>query len=98
MAVISESSQGNGLLKELVWSATYAVLLAIMVVAFISISGESFHENFGIVLRISVAPIGFISWLFGRVDLAWPIIALVEFAWFFIIVAVVRFFWHRWDK
>jgi hypothetical protein len=98
VVVTSESLRKSWLAKELAWSVAYTALLMVLVVAIILVSGESFHENFGVFLRVSVAPIALIRWLCGPIDVAWPIVALAEFFWFFTIVVVARLTWRRLDR
>lgn len=92
--VVFKLIHGGKLSSELFRSAAYTLLIAFLIIAFILISGEDFHEHFGIVMRVALLPIGLISVLFGRGDLSWPAFLVIEFVFLFVVVIVTRFVCH----
>jgi membrane-bound ClpP family serine protease len=85
---------GGKVLNELFRSAAYTTLIALLMVALVLISGEGFHEHFGILMRIALAPVALTRVLFGPVDLSWPVFLILEFASLFVVVLIWRFAWR----
>jgi hypothetical protein len=87
-------TRSGRVIRELFISGVYTALIALLIVALVLISGESFHENFGILLRIVLAPIWVTGLIFGQLSISWFGLAIIEFIYLFAVVAVSRIVWH----
>lgn len=59
-------------LTELLRSAACTVLVVLVIIEIVFITGEDFHQNVGMVMRMVLLPVGLIRVLFGSLGLGHP--------------------------
>ena len=81
-------------LTELLRSAACTVLVVLVIIGIVFVTGEDFHQNVGMVMRMVLLPVGLIRALLGPIELSLISFSVIEFVYFFVIVSVARLLWR----